>query len=393
MTTRPMTVLQVVPELETGGVERTTVDIAAALVEAGDRAIVVSEGGRLLDELQRRGGEHVMMPAATKKISGLRRNARRLADIVEREGVDIIHARSRAPAWSALWAACWTFRPFVTTYHGAYSEKTLIKNRYNSVMARGDIVIANSNFTAELIARRHPFAVGRIVTIHRGVDLDGFDEGATARADEMLRQWRVGQGDRVILHLARLTPWKGHLVLLKALADLKKQNVTDWVCVMAGDDQGRGEYRNQLLTTADRLGIGDRVRFPGHVADVPGALAATTIAVAPSVEPEAFGRAAVEAQAARVPIIVSDHGAVRETVMAPPEVPRDQRTGWRVPPGDAQALTAALFEALQASRETRFAIGSRGRAHALANFSLAAMKRKTLGVYHSILEDDVSALY
>jgi len=393
MSARPMTVLQVVPELDTGGAERTTIDIAAALVETGERAIVVSEGGRLVDELLATGAQHVTMPVATKRVLAMRRNAARLADLMEREDVDIVHARSRAPAWSAMWAASWTYRPFVTTYHGAYSQKTALKRRYNSIMARGDIVIANSAYTAALVAGRHPFARNRIVTIHRGVDLSRFQEDAGGRAETLRAQWRIGQRDRVILHLARLTPWKGQSVLIDALAQLARKQPEGWVCVMAGDDQGRESYTRSLQDKAKALGLSKRLRIVGHVADVPAALAASTVAVAPSVEPEAFGRAAVEAQAARVPVVVSDLGAVRETVLAPPDVARDKRTGWRFPPGDAEGLAQALFEALQASHETRHAIGLRGRAHALAHFSLDAMKRKTLGVYHSLLEDDVSALY
>jgi len=158
----------VVPELETGGAECTTVDVAAALVKAGDKALVVSQGGRMVDELARVGVRHIELPVGTKRILKMRRNAARLADIAETEAVDIVHAHSRAPACSALWAASWTRRPFVTTFHGAYNQKSRLKAQYNSVMARGDIVIANLAFTAALIARRHPFAAGRTVTIHRG---------------------------------------------------------------------------------------------------------------------------------------------------------------------------------------------------------------------------------
>ncbi|WMS44128.1 glycosyltransferase family 4 protein [Acuticoccus sp. MNP-M23] len=393
MSARPMTVLQVLPSLETGGAERTTIDVAAALVAKGDRAIVVSEGGRMVDELLATGAEHVEMPVATKAIFGLRRNAARLAALMEKEDVDIIHARSRAPAWSALWAASWTYRPLVTTYHGAYNEKTAIKNRYNSVMARGDIVIANSAYTAALIGKRHRFAADRIITIPRGIDLSSFEEDAGDRAAALRKAWKVEPADPVILHLARLTPWKGQEVLLDALAILQERYARPFVCVMAGDDQGRTGYRERLVARTRAMGLTERVRIVGHVSDVPGAMAATSVSVVPSVEPEAFGRAAVEAQAAGVPVVVSDHGAVRETVLAPPEVPRDRRTGWRVPPGDAPALAEALFSALQTSRDIRETIGIRGRAHALTHFSLDAMNRKTLGVYHSLLEDDVSALY
>lgn len=390
---RPMCVLQVIPTLETGGAERTTVDVAAALAKQGDRAIVVSEGGRLEADLVDVGATHIRLPVASKNIVKMRANASALAAIIDREDVDIIHARSRAPAWSALWAAAWTRRPMVTTYHGAYSEKSAFKNRYNSVMARGDIVIANSAYTADLIAARHPFAKDRIVTIPRGTDLSQFGAPAVPRAAVMRAAWSVPRDVPVILHLARLTPWKGQEVVLKALAELAERFPRDWVCVFAGDDQGRTDYSQSLRTLADRLKLAQRVRFVGHVSDVPAAQAAATVSLMPSIEPEAFGRAAVEAQAAGVPVIVADHGAVRETVLAPPEVPKDRRTGWRVPPGDVAELADAMFWALQTSREGLAEIGARGRAHALAHFSLDAMTHKTLGVYHSLLAEDVSTLY
>ncbi|MEM8552063.1 MAG: glycosyltransferase family 4 protein [Pseudomonadota bacterium] len=393
MTKRPMTVLQVVPALETGGAERTTVDIAAALVENGDKAIVASEGGRMVEELTAVGAKHVTMPVSTKRLFGMRANARRIAALMEQENVDLIHARSRAPAWSSLWAASWTFRPLVTTYHGAYNEKTKLKNRYNSVMARGDIVIANSAWTAALVAQRHRFAKDRIVTIHRGTDLSKFTEPVGERALALLRAWDVEERTPVVLHLARLTPWKGQEVLIDALPALMRRNSREFVCVFAGDDQGRDSYSAKLARKVKSLGLERQVRFVGHVSDVPAALAAAHVVVQPSTEPEAFGRAAVEAQAAGRPVVVSDLGAVRETVLAPPDVGRDKRTGWRVPPSNPAALAEALFEALQASHDTRKVIGMRGRAHAMAHFSLDAMKRKTIGVYHSLLEEDVSALY
>ncbi|WP_075219838.1 glycosyltransferase family 4 protein [Acuticoccus yangtzensis] len=393
MTARPMTILQVVPQLETGGAERTTLDVAAALVADGDRAIVVSEGGRMVPELEALGGEHITMPVASKKILTMRKNAARLADLMEREDVDIIHARSRAPAWSALWAASWTYRPFVTTYHGAYNEGSWLKNRYNSVMARGDVVIANSEYTAALVAERHPFARDRIVTIHRGIDLSAFDQPAEDRAEALRRKWGIDKRDRVLINLARLTPWKGQLVLVEALAEVAARLKTGWVCVLAGDDQGRTDYRLEVQDRVRALGLEKRVKIVGHCDDVPAALAAADLAVQPSIEPEAFGRAAVEAQAAGVPVIVSDLGAVRETVLAPPEYGRDVRTGWRVPAGEPGPLADAIMEALVTAGETRLQIGARGRQHAVTHFSLVSMTQKTLAVYDDLLENAQTGLY
>ena len=281
MSAKPMTVLQVLPSLESGGAERTTVQIAAALIGEGHRALVVSEGGRMVDELAALGARHIELPVASKRIHTLRSNAARLADLLELEEVDIVHARSRAPAWSALWAASWTYRPLVTTYHGAYGERSIFKNRYNSVMARGDAVIANSAYIANLVAERHRFAEKRIVTIHRGVDLGTFEGDASGRATALRRRWRVEDGTPIILHLARLTRWKGQEVLIDALARLDRLAPQPWVAVIAGDDQGRHEYRRGLMDKANTLGLEDRVRVADHVDDVPGAFAAATLAVQP----------------------------------------------------------------------------------------------------------------
>ena len=382
----PMTVLQVIPALDTGGAERTTVDVAAALVRAGGRALVASAGGRMVPELEAAGAIHVPMPVGRKSLLAFRSNGAALAELVEREGVDLVHARSRAAAWPALWAARWTRTPFVTTYHGAYSQRSRLKGFYNSVMARGDVVIANSGWTADLVRARHRFARERIVVIPRGTDLEAFaDPAARERGEALRRSWNVAPRQRVILQVARLTPWKGQRVLIEALKRLRARDPDNWVAVLAGDDQGRDRYREELEALVARHGLEDHVRIVGHVDDVPAAMATAAVAVVASTEPEAFGRAAVEAQAAGVPVVVSDLGAVRETVLAPPEVPRDARSGWRFPAGDDRALADALLEALTTSRDMRREIGARGREHVLSRFSLEAMTGKTLAVYGALL--------
>lgn len=379
------TVLQIVPELHTGGAERTAVDVAARLVDEGWRAIVLSDGGQLVDELTATGAEHVAFPARTKNPVRLRRNASAIARLVRAEGVDIIHARSRAPAWSAYWAARRTGVPFVTTYHGAYNQKSWLKGAYNSVMARGDAVIANSGYTADLIRARHPFAEGRIVTIHRGTDLAAFaDPAVPQRAEALRRAWGVPDGARVILQLARLTGWKGQAVVIDALAQLADR--PDAVAVLAGDAQGRADYLASLRARIAALGLDGRVLLPGHCADVPAAMEAADVVVVASVEPEAFGRAAVEAQAAGRPVIVSELGAVGETVATPPTVADAARTGWKVPPGDPAALARALAAALDLDAGARAALAGRARAHVRAAFSLEAMTDRTMAVYRDLLQ-------
>lgn len=386
-TSLPHTILQVIPDLVTGGAERTAVDVAAAIVAAGGKALVASEGGQMVQELEAAGALHLELAMKSKNPWLIWRNAARLTELIRRHDVELIHARSRAPAWSALFAARRTGIPFVTTYHGIYNQKGPLKAWYNSVMARGDAVIANSRYTAELISDRHPFAKDRITVIHRGSDLSALAPGAPSqeRKAALGEAWGL-EGDRpVILQLARVTAWKGQRIVIDAMARLKEKGVTAPVAIIAGDAQGRESYLNDLRDRIAKHGLQDQVRLVGHCADVPAALALADISVVASVEPEAFGRAAVEAQAAEVPVIVSDLGAVPETVLAPPEVPDTERTGWRVPPGDSGALAGAIEHALALPKEDRAHLTMRAVRHVERNFSVGAMCDQTLEVYRRLL--------
>ena len=382
------TILQVIPELDAGGAERTAIDVAAGLVAVGARALIASEGGRLVGELQTAGGEWVPFPAKTKNPLAMALNVRRLARIAHDEGAALIHARSRAPAWVALGAVRRLGLPFVTTYHGSYSGRTGVKVLYNSVMARGDVVIANSHYTADLIRQLHTEQAGdRIRVIHRGTDLSQFTPGAVApaRVETLRRAWGVAPHQRIVLLAARLTAWKGQRVLIEAAALMRDRGVADVAFALAGDAQGRSAYERELDALIEARGLQGVVLRVGHCADMPAAFRAASVVAVPSVEPEAFGRSAVEAQALGTPVVVSDLGAVPETVLAPPEVAAGQRTGWRVPPGDAPALAEALLEALSLGASARDAMTRRGRAHVEAHFSLDGMVSATLGVYAELL--------
>lgn len=382
------TVLQIIPALDAGGAERTTVDVAAALASVGARALVATEGGRLVGEMQAKGGTWLPFPAASKNPLAMALNVGRLARLCRREGVQIIHARSRAPAWVALGAARRLKIPYVTTYHGSYSGRTGVKVLYNSVMARGDVVIANSHYTADLIRMLHPDQAGdRVRVVHRGTDLAQFSPGAVApaRVEALRRSWGVAPHQRVVLLAARLTAWKGQRVLIEAASVLRDRGIADVVFVLAGDPQGRSAYERELDALIEARGLRDIVLRVGHCTDMPAAFRAASVVAVPSVEPEAFGRSAVEAQALGTPVVVSDLGAVPETVLAPPEVPASQRTGWRVPPGDAPALAEALLEALTLGASARDAMTRRGRAHVEAHFSLDGMVGATLGIYGELL--------
>ena len=385
---RGRTILQIVPELDAGGAERTAVDIAAGLVQAGVRALVATEGGRLVAELQAKGGSWIPFPAKTKNPFSILSNARRLKRIIREEGVDLVHARSRAPAWSAYLATGPLGVPFVTTYHGSYQGRSKVKILYNSVMARGDAVIANSHYTARLIAEKHPFARDRIAIIHRGTDLKLYAPGQVdhGRIERLRSAWGIGPHQRIILCAARLTPWKGQKVLIEAARLLREAGETDIAIVLAGDDQGRSGYVRELDTMADTLGVKDMVFRVGHCADMPAAFMAAAVVAVPSTEPEAFGRTATEAQAMGTPVVVTDLGAVPETVLAPPEVPAAARTGWRIKPGDPEALAEALSGALNLGATAHDAMALRARQHVEKHFSLDSMVAATLRLYVALLE-------
>ena len=371
-------ILQVVPALNAGGVERTTLDVARAVVDAGGRALVASAGGRLEPELAARGGELLRMPLDTKDPLAAWRNAARLAQVVRAEGVSLVHARSRAPAWSALAAARRTGAPFVTTYAGVHAARGPLKRLYNSVMARGDLVIANSAFTREHLLAEHRTDPARVLTIPRGVDLDAFDPAAVDAARLAAARARLGLGPAdagrpVFLLAGRLTRWKGQALLVEALA----RSGLHATVVLAGDDGGRPAYAAELARLAADLGVADRVRFAGHVEDMAAAYAACDVACAPSTSPEAFGRTAVEPQAMGRPVLAAAHGAPCETVL-------DGGTGWLVTPGDPDAWAAALRRAAALTPAARARMGEAGRVHARL-YGLRAMTDATLAAYACLL--------
>ena len=382
-----LTILQIIPALDAGGAERTTIDIADALTRAGARALVATEGGRLVGELQARGGLWIPFNASTKNPLRIWGNARRLERLVREEKIDLIHARSRAPAWSARLATKRLNLPFVTTYHGAYSAGNALKKRYNGVMAEADIVIANSNFTAGSILENWPEVKERLRVIHRGTDLAAFTPAAVSfeRVEALRRAWNVAPHQRIVLLPGRLTAWKGQRVLIDAAAIVKERGIEDTVFVLAGDHQGRDSYVADLDARIAERGLKGLVLRVGHCADMPAAYLSAAAVAIPSTSPEAFGRTAVEAQAMGCPVIVSNHGATSETVLAPPEIVGNLRTGWRTPVGDSRALAEALIEALTLGASARDGLAARARSHVEAHFSLDVMCNATLDAYSELL--------
>ncbi|MCA3278045.1 MAG: glycosyltransferase family 4 protein [Roseomonas sp.] len=376
MTAPPPALLQVLPALRSGGVERGTLEVAEAQIAAGFRAIVASAGGELVPALEALGARHITLPLTAKTPWAIWRNAAALAALARAEGVALIHARSRAPAWSALMAARRLGLPFVTTYHGAYNEGFPGKRFYNSVMARGDRVIAISHFIADLIRARHGVAEARLRVIPRGVDPRRFDPALVSaeRLDKLRTAWGLPEGRPIIMLPARVTRWKGQMVLVEAMARLPGESLA----LLVGDAAERPAFQAELQARIASLGLQGRVRLVGHANDMPAALMLADVIVHASTDAEAFGRTVIEAQAMARPVIASDLGAPRETVA-------EGITGWRTPPGDAAALADAIGKALALPAAESAALGARARAAVLSGYTTEAMQAATIAVYRELI--------
>ncbi|MEM7212473.1 MAG: glycosyltransferase family 4 protein, partial [Pseudomonadota bacterium] len=372
---KPLTILQVIPRLDVGGAERTTLEIAEAVCAAGGRALVATAGGQLEFRIQRAGGEIIHMNADSKNPLTLWQNARLMRRLIAEEGVDIVHARSRAPAWSAYWATRSSGTPFVTTYHGTYNEEIGLKRIYNSVMARGRPVIANSEFIRRLIIERHRVPEEQIVTIPRGADIGVFAEESVGneRAIKLAEQWGLIEDPRaIVLMPGRLTRWKGGESMIDAAAQLKEMRGPDFAVLLVGDDDDSG-FRDTLQKRIDANNVGDVVYLTGECQDMAAAYKLSSVVVSASIEPEAFGRVIVEAQAMSRPVIATSHGGARETVA-------HGESGWLYPPGDSEVLAATIHQALEMDPSERAHMGLAGRARIHTSYTVSSMQRATLDV-------------
>lgn len=372
-------VLQVLPGLVTGGAERGAVDVAAALAAEGWTSLVASSGGPMVREVERAGAVHITLPLDSKNPFVLRANIERLGQVIARHRVDIVHARSRAPAWSALYAARRAGVRFVTTFHGTYNIGNPAKRWYNSVMARGDRVIAASQAIVDHVVKEYHASPALMRLIPRGIDFDRFDPARVSgqRLATLAREWRLQDGVPVVMLPGRLTRWKGQAVLIDAIAQRGKKDLR---CLLVGSDQGRGAYRRELEQRIAQHGLETVVHIIDHCNDMPAALKLADLVVSASTDPEAFGRVAVEAQAMGKPIVATDHGGSRETVLS-------GETGWLIPPGNARQLAQAIDAALALKPEERQAIADRAMAFVRANFNKTLMCQRTLQVYREVLAE------
>jgi glycosyltransferase involved in cell wall biosynthesis len=380
-------VLQIVPSLVSGGAERGAIDLAAVLAAVGWASYVASSGGPLERDVLRAGASHLKLPLASKNPLVMRRNSAALARLIRQLGIDIVHARSRAPAWSAWLAARGTGRHFVTTFHNAYGARTALKRHYNSIMAWGERVIAISDFVADYAASVYGVGPDRLRTIPRGVDLDAFDPTRVGaqRIISLAREWRLHDGKPVVMLPGRLTRWKGGLEFIAAIAATGRRDIC---CLVVGSEQRRG-FRQELETAIRDRGLADLFRIVEECRDMPAAYMLADVVVSASRDPEGFGRVIVEAQAMGRPVVATNHGGARETIVP-------GATGWLVPPRDPAALAVAINDALSLKIDERKRLAQHAIAHVTSHFSREVMCARTIEVYEELLfaqsaEVDVAA--
>jgi glycosyltransferase involved in cell wall biosynthesis len=366
-------VLQILPELNGGGVERVTLDMVAGLRQAFPTTFVASSGGSLLPCLEQAGGSHFTLPLATKNPLQMLSNARRLAHLIRLHNIQLIHARSRAPAWSALWAARLAKIPLVTTYHSAYNTSNALKSFYNSIMTKGDRVIAISEFIMKHIGQEHPTAVPRVRLIHEGIDVEEFDPQLVTQQEiiDLRKTWSIPPHATVYLLPGRVTRIKGQTIFIEAIRRLNNPNVFG---IILGRNQENSPYSIDVRRQCEGLPI----RLVPHISQPRAAYAAADFVVYPSLAQEAFGRVTAEAGAMERVIIASNHGATSELC-------QDTKTGYLIPPGDSRALADAMIQTLKLSPENSQKMGKAARAHICKNFSLSKMCNKTIDLYRELV--------
>lgn len=375
---KKIVVLQVLPELGQGGVELGTIEIASELQKRGIENYVASEGGRMEYNLERIKVKHFTLPLKTKNIFKMYLNSLRLARIIKKYGITIVHARSRAPAWSAYWAAKRCGVHFVTTFHGTYGLGPWgIKKFYNKIMTYGERVIAISNHIKQHILKNYKTDESKIRLIHRCVNMENFNVETTSaeRMIKYLEDNNIPEDKPIVTLIGRLTNWKGQKLLIEALHLIDNE---DFFCVIIGDDQGRKKYSSELRKMIAHYNMTDRFLFIRNVKDIPAAMMVSDVVLSTSIEPEAFGRIAIEGQAMGRVVVASNIGGSVETVI-------DGVTGRLYESTSAKALAEAIEWALHLSTDEREKIGAAGIKNVKEHFTKQIMCDKTIEVYKELI--------
>ena len=376
-------ILQIIPNMEIGGAERTVLEITSFLKDKEFSSLVLTSGGKLIGELEKENIEVIKLKIDKKNPYSIIKNFFLFIKIFREKKIDLVHVRSRAPAWSAIFAAKKIGIPVLTTWHGHVSNSSFIKKIYNSIMLKGDAVIANSAYTAERISKIYNIDLNKVDIISRGVNVESFERSKFSNTEisNMKKIWSVDDNKIIILFPARLTRWKGHLVTIEAINLLKKEKFFDQVIFLfAGEKAGAENYIKKLNSIITKFKLQENIKLVERIENMPLAYHASDVVLSPSIEPEPFGRIPIEAQAAGKTIIASDHGAVKDTIKN-----GNNFTGFKVKPNDPQALSIAIKQSIIMDKKDLTKMHERAISNVKNNFSLENMCKKTLEVYKRLL--------
>ena len=377
-------VLQVIPKLGYGGAETGCYDIAHYLPENDCGSYIVTSGGELLKFIDKKKVKIIKLPVQSKNPFIIFINFLALVGIILINNISIVHARSRTPAWSCLFAAKITGRKFVTTFHGTYNFNSKIKKFYNSVMVRSDLIIAGSNFIFSHIKENYAKYLNtkkKLLVIFRGINVDYFDPTTKLESDEkkLLKKWEIEKDKKIILLPGRLTGWKGQEVFIEAVNLVNIElGYEAFYAVILGSDQGRDLYKKKLIRLTEQYRLINQVKFIDHCKDMALAYKVSDIVVSASIEPEAFGRVAVEAQSMEKPIIASNIGGSNETVV-------DEKTGFLFETNNPKSLSQKILKTLSMDEVSLKSIGKEGRKNIIQKFNVEKMCFSTYSEYKRIL--------
>jgi len=377
-------VLQVIPRLGYGGAETGCYDLAHYLSENNCLSYIVTSGGELTKYIDKGKVKLIRLPVHSKNPILIFLNSIALIFIILFCNISIVHARSRAPAWSCLLATKITRRKFVTTFHGTYSFNNFIKKFYNSVMVRSDLIIAGSNFIFSHINKNYFKYLDlkkKFLVIFRGINVDYYDSTTIMESEEnkLISEWELKKDKKIILMPGRLTPWKGHVVFIEALNLVnKKLGYEAFYAIILGSDQGRDVYSKKIKRLAEQHRLTNQLKFIKHCKDMPLAYKISDLVVSASTKPEAFGRVVVEAQSMEKPIIASNIGGSKETII-------NNITGFLFDSGNSESLSEKIIDILQLDESTLKSIGNEGRKNTIKKFNVEKMCFSTYAQYQKLL--------
>ena len=377
-------VLQVIPKLGYGGAETGCYDLAHYLQENNCYSYIVTSGGELLKFVDQKKVKLIKLPVHSKNPILILFNSIALVFIILFHNISIVHARSRAPAWSCLFATKITRRKFVTTFHGTYNFKNFIKKFYNSIMVRSNLVIAGSNFIFSHIKGNYLKYLNsktKFLVIFRGINVDYFDPSTTLETEEnnLLLSWGVSRDKKLILMPGRLTAWKGQEVFIEALNLVNKElGYQSFYAIILGSDQGRDIYTKKIKRLAEQYRLTSQLKFVEHCKNMPLAYKLSDLVISASIEPEAFGRVAIESQSMEKPIIASNIGGSNETIV-------NSETGFLFESGNPESLSKKIVEALNLDQSRLNSMGLEGRKNIIKKFNVEKMCFSTYSEYKKLL--------